>query len=54
MESLRLQSENLQVEEHESSQYGPQVDALFEQFDESAIELMIHYGEGQGWHSQPR
>lgn len=49
METLRYQSENKPVGENESSQYDPQLDALFEQFDESAIELMIKHGEDKDW-----
>jgi hypothetical protein len=49
IETLRLQSENVRVSENESSQYDPQVDAFFELFDESAIEMIIDYAESQDW-----
>lgn len=49
IETLRLQSENTPVGENESSQYDPQLDALFEEFDETAIEMMVRYGEEKDW-----
>jgi hypothetical protein len=49
IETLRLQSEKTAIGHNESSQYDPQLDAFFEQFDESAIEMMVTYGECKNW-----